>query len=368
MKNTFSILGMLLIALVLTSVSLAQEGRGVTTKQRGEKTEVVKVKSNADVVTQKKSPSVSSVQAGTILLGTSFEDLAEFNNTGAGTTSDPLRMISPTPSDWRAFRGPTAGPSGERGPWAASTGVVDENGVSVWSPVYGERMIAADFNSTIDVAGGSPIDDYLITPTITGYSSSATDSLVFFLQAAGGQYKDSLQIVVSPTAGTTAADFTTLVALVEAPGGGWVRFAYQLNLPSGTASYRVGFRYKLTSGGFSGASSNILGIDSMAVVRHTTSDVNEIPNVTPKGFALNQNYPNPFNPATTIQYSIVSAQQVSLKVYDLLGREVAALVNERQAAGVYEAKFDASKLSSGMYLYRLQAGSNVETRKMMLTK
>ncbi|MBC8044684.1 MAG: T9SS type A sorting domain-containing protein [Rhizobacter sp.] len=139
-------------------------------------------------------------------------------------------------------------------------------------------------------------------------------------------------------------------------------------MPNGTTSYRVGFRYKLSSGGPTGNDSDILGIDSVAVVRFTTSSVNEIPNVTPKGFALNQNYPNPFNPATTIQYSIVTSQQVSLKVYDLLGREVAALVNERQGAGVYEAKFDASKLSSGMYLYRLQAGSNVETKKMMLTK
>jgi len=90
--------------------------------------------------------------------------------------------------------------------------------------------------------------------------------------------------------------------------------------------------------------------------------------VRPSGYVLEQNYPNPFNPSTTIRYAIPQSAQVSLKVYDVLGREVATLVNARQSAGVYVANFDATALPSGMYFYRLQAGSFSETRKMMLIK
>ncbi|MBC8044195.1 MAG: T9SS type A sorting domain-containing protein, partial [Rhizobacter sp.] len=83
---------------------------------------------------------------------------------------------------------------------------------------------------------------------------------------------------------------------------------------------------------------------------------------------LSQNYPNPFNPATTIRYQLASAGQVSLKVFDMLGKEVATLVNERKAAGNYAVPFNANKLSSGIYFYRLQAGGKVETKKMTLLR
>jgi hypothetical protein len=101
---------------------------------------------------------------------------------------------------------------------------------------------------------------------------------------------------------------------------------------------------------------------------------------TPNKFALSQNYPNPFNPTTTIRYSIPSVIArsgatrqsadllVQLKVYDVLGREVATLVNRKQAPGNYSVKFDASKLTSGVYFYKLQSGSFVVTKKMILMK
>ncbi|SMO75833.1 alpha-amylase family glycosyl hydrolase [Gracilimonas mengyeensis] len=88
----------------------------------------------------------------------------------------------------------------------------------------------------------------------------------------------------------------------------------------------------------------------------------------PEAFRLNQNYPNPFNPSTVISYQLAGNSEVSLKVYDMLGREVAELVNGRKTAGSYEVSFDASQLSSGMYIYRLKAGSKVFTQKMMLIK
>lgn len=90
--------------------------------------------------------------------------------------------------------------------------------------------------------------------------------------------------------------------------------------------------------------------------------------LTPDGFILAQNYPNPFNPSTTISFSIPSAGFTSLKVYDILGDEVATLVNEEKSAGEYDITFDASTFTSGVYLYRLSAGSFTEVKKMILVK
>ena len=87
-----------------------------------------------------------------------------------------------------------------------------------------------------------------------------------------------------------------------------------------------------------------------------------------KSYQLNQNYPNPFNPSTIISYSIPNPGFVTLKVYDMLGREVQTLVNKFQSAKTYSISFDASDLSSGVYLYKLQAGDFLESRKMILIK
>ena len=100
--------------------------------------------------------------------------------------------------------------------------------------------------------------------------------------------------------------------------------------------------------------------------------------VIPKNYELYQNFPNPFNPTTKIKYSIPSIQNplsggargglVSLKVYDILGREVKTLVNEVKSPGNYEVNFSAIDLASGVYFYRLQAGNFVQTNKMILMK
>lgn len=89
---------------------------------------------------------------------------------------------------------------------------------------------------------------------------------------------------------------------------------------------------------------------------------------TPTVFKLNQNYPNPFNPSTTISYSLPQQEFVTLKVYDSIGKEVAELVNETKQAGNYQIKFDASKLSSGIYFYQIKAGSFVQINKLILMK
>src|SRR4030095_2864219 len=93
---------------------------------------------------------------------------------------------------------------------------------------------------------------------------------------------------------------------------------------------------------------------------------------TPLVYSITQNYPNPFNPSTTIEYSIPENASVSLKVYDMLGKEVADLVNKSQDKGTYIINWDASNYSSGIYFYRIQAkglkGNFADTKKMILTK
>jgi hypothetical protein len=88
----------------------------------------------------------------------------------------------------------------------------------------------------------------------------------------------------------------------------------------------------------------------------------------PAGFRLEQNYPNPFNPKTEIRYQISEAGMVRLAVFDVLGREVATLVNQQQSPGSYTASFDGNKLSSGVYSYRLTSGDRSEMKQMVLVK
>jgi hypothetical protein len=91
-------------------------------------------------------------------------------------------------------------------------------------------------------------------------------------------------------------------------------------------------------------------------------------NLTPTDYALVGNYPNPFNPTTIINYQLPKGGLVMLKVYDILGREVTSLVNEVQQAGNYSIPFDASKLSSGIYIYTIHANDFVQSKKMNLVK
>jgi len=84
-----------------------------------------------------------------------------------------------------------------------------------------------------------------------------------------------------------------------------------------------------------------------------------------KEFALNQNYPNPFNPVTQIKYQVPTASKVTLKVYDILGREVATLVDQVRTAGVYSVSFNGSSLSSGVYFYRMTAGKFNQTKRLI---
>ncbi len=120
-----------------------------------------------------------------------------------------------------------------------------------------------------------------------------------------------------------------------------------------------------------GTSGNRSGTDTTyvyVVSSEPLSDAEEEVNSIPSEFKLEQNYPNPFNPSTSIQYSVGNRQFVTLKVYDVLGDEVAILVNEEKHSGIYEVEFDASGLPSGIYFYKFQADNYSESKKMVLLR
>jgi hypothetical protein len=110
-----------------------------------------------------------------------------------------------------------------------------------------------------------------------------------------------------------------------------------------------------------------MAVDYLAVPRSVVTSVENPPSM-PVNFSLAQNYPNPFNPTTNIKYSLMHSGLVKLIVYDILGRQIATLVNERQNAGTYDVPFNASALTSGVYFYRITAGSFSQTRKMVVLK
>ncbi|MCX7833838.1 MAG: M20/M25/M40 family metallo-hydrolase [Ignavibacteria bacterium] len=114
-------------------------------------------------------------------------------------------------------------------------------------------------------------------------------------------------------------------------------------------------------------SSSTTGRPNITIYFNLTTGISNN-NGIPKVYELSQNYPNPFNPVTKINYAIPKNSFVTLKIYDLLGREVATLINEEKPAGYYSIDFDASNLSSGIYFYRLSAGDFIKTMKMTLMK
>jgi len=122
---------------------------------------------------------------------------------------------------------------------------------------------------------------------------------------------------------------------------------------------------------FGGRSSNGNSIITSGFLASTSSTITDVAgekDVVPNVFDLHQNYPNPFNPSTVISWQLPVNSHVSLKVYDILGNEVATLVDGNKEAGNYETKFDGSALASGMYIYKLTAGNYVSTKKMLMIK
>jgi hypothetical protein len=154
-------------------------------------------------------------------------------------------------------------------------------------------------------------------------------------------------------------DATTVPALASQQ---WVSF--DLPLSSFTGLVTKGHLAQLIISG----DPKTVYIDNVYFAKSIGTDVEEIHDAIPSAYTLHQNYPNPFNPTTRIRFSLPESNHVSLRVYNLLGQEVAVLLDEFKPTGTYEVTFDAASLPTGMYLYSLTAGSHTAIKAMTLVK
>jgi hypothetical protein len=219
--------------------------------------------------------------------------------------------------------------------------------------------------------------------TVVDFGGSAWPPFLVSIDMAGNghpvsQQHGSLQgwYKFNPTGGEwlyvtvtmTSSDSTAVGAggiVIMSPASGWTQFTAPRTYFSSDDPVETYIYFALIDSNGTGT------IGSSALIDHLSftgpSSVEQI-DPTPEEFTLKQNFPNPFNPSTTIEYSLPEASYVELKVYDILGNEIATLVSEEQNAGLYRADFTADNLASGFYIAQLRVGENVKTIKMSLLK
>ncbi|MBO6522614.1 MAG: T9SS type A sorting domain-containing protein [Balneolaceae bacterium] len=180
---------------------------------------------------------------------------------------------------------------------------------------------------------------------------------------------DTSEVIVAVPSNNEGADTTVTLAFATVDGllagaglevGGTADFVWNVRVTDGSADTVAVSTF---------ADGEFTPIYYSLTLERGVQTSNEDLDGVPDKFELQQNYPNPFNPTTNIQFSLPEASRVTLNVYDMLGRKVATLLDRKQLnAANHAVKFDASALASGMYIYRIEAGSFVSTRKMMLIK
>ena len=206
----------------------------------------------------------------------------------------------------------------------------------------------ADVTNFVEIPGGN-----------NGHLTFANDRLYVVARCANQIYEVSLDGDVSLLAGSGArgnADGAALQATFSTPNG-------IAASPGGDTLY-VNDAVDLGGGCFGGDLNPVV----LRMITGVRTGIRDVPDIRPVEFSLQQNYPNPFNPQTFIRFQIPSAEHITLTIYNVQGEEVAVLVDEFKPAGAYEVDFDGRDLTSGVYLYRLQAGNWQETRKLVLTR
>jgi hypothetical protein len=212
--------------------------------------------------------------------------------------------------------------------------------------------------------GTAAADAWLITKK---FAALPNDGILTFYAAGGSSYLDSMQILISPTGDTAYTSFQYLQTLVW-PGGNSSNYGVFEQTIIDLAAYvgttpRFAFRYCTGDCNNDGYAVFVDKVEMLGTI-----GITQIGNNIPKKFAMSQNYPNPFNPTTKIKFDVPKNGNVTVEVFNNLGQLVSTLHNGYTTAGFYETSFDGSKLTSGMYFYRITSKDFVETKKMILVK
>jgi hypothetical protein len=238
------------------------------------------------------------------------------------------------------------------------TQIALSTGASLNGRALAQTAVTMDANAITDPGTSSPPPSNMPTISATSLNTGNPGSVGLRVTVTGTNF----------TSGVTSLDFGTGVTVSNLVVNSATSMTANLSLSStATAGARS---ITVTNSGSGGGSATLSS--GFTVGTGTATFVEQVSSSVPAAFELDQNYPNPFNPSTRIQFSLAKAGQVTLKVYNLIGNEVATLVNGYQEAGVYNVTFDPSKetlaLSTGVYFYRLEAGSFVSTKKLVLVK
>lgn len=314
-----------------------------------------------EVVKQPAKASVESLVSGTIP-----EDFVGNSGSGILGTIKYEEIFPDTipPAGWQSVDG-----DGDGASWAYYQGINFTSGDSV-RPQAGAAFWANNFNNS----NGLIIADWLLSPKLP--TLEVGDSLYFYQNSISLQYPDTVTIWVSVT-DSLIANFDTPIGLVVDPGptGEWHLYALDITLGGALVGLDVfvGFKHDHQDGGPTGTGSNWVHLDHVILANGGLTAIGNTPAVQPSDFTLKQNYPNPFNPTTTIAYDLNKSVDVSLKIYNLAGQEIKTLVNEKQSAGSKQVAWDGRdksgrQVASGIYLYRLEVGNVVQTKKMVLLK
>jgi len=249
-----------------------------------------------------------------------------------------------------------------------------ENGLSRWTSVGGWGLTTSQSYSPSNSFADSPTGNYSNTTTrsltlTTPLNVSATPVVILsYWYKHSIDTLDNAYIDVSNDNGVTWRSARFFNKVVSA----WTKDILDISsLAGGSTNLKI--RFSMVSNGT--VTADGIFIDNVKLVSYNSTPTGITTNTEiPLKFSLSQNYPNPFNPNTMINYELAFSSIVKLKVYDILGKEVISLVNEKQNAGKYSVSFNGSNLSSGLYYYKLESGSPsengyfIDTKKMILIK
>ena len=270
---------------------------------------------------------------------------------------------SPVPQDgWLVFNNDGSPPTSRNAAtFTYSSGISFENNGGAVAPQAGNYFWFSNFDGA---NFNGLIDEWLVSPRISGVESG--DALTFYAGAFDAEYHDSLRVFVSTT-DSLLASFTNLLDYfkLDGPPGVYHELTFDLSEFAGNDIF-FAVNYYLEKGGENGLSSDAIWVDHFKIGPGVTG-VAARPQ--PAAFVLQQNYPNPFNPSTQITFQIPVASDVALTVFNALGQLVAAPLDARNLhAGTHTLSFDAGSLPNGHYYYRLQAGEETISKKMIVLK